>query len=247
LFVQEGAANNAESTHVRKSNYMMRQLIAYWTEERSLSAFLVLLVVQIFVIAPLRTNGLLLLNILNGVLCSLFLLAGLLSISKHRFARWLAPSVVVAALTVRWLVLLTPSYLLLVADSVLALVTVVAFTVVVFRQVYTDGPVSAHRVRGAIAAYLLLGYVFACAYRLLNYIVPDALTINSALVQQGQHLSEVFMYFSLVTLTTVGFGDVTAVHPIARSLVTLEAVIGTLYPAILLARLVSLSIEQEKR
>jgi hypothetical protein len=55
------------------------------------------------------------------------------------------------------------------------------------------------------------------------------------------------MYFSLVTLTTVGFGDVSAVHPVARSLVTLEGVIGTLYPAILIARLVSLHIAQERK
>jgi hypothetical protein len=54
------------------------------------------------------------------------------------------------------------------------------------------------------------------------------------------------MYFSLVTLTTVGFGDISAVHPLARSLVMLEAVIGTLYPAILIARLVSLQIEHER-
>ena len=46
----------------------------------------------------------------------------------------------------------------------------------------------------------------------------------------------------MITLTTVGFGDVLAIHPFARSLVMLEAVIGTLYPAILIARLVSLQI-----
>ena len=51
-----------------------------------------------------------------------------------------------------------------------------------------------------------------------------------------------FVYFSFVTLTTVGYGDVIAVHPIARSLVTVEALIGQLFPAILLARLVSLEL-----
>jgi len=100
-------------------------------------------------------------------------------------------------------------------------------------------------VRGSIAAYLLLGYLFAGAYRLLNHLLPGSLTINPALMEYGQHLSDVFMYFSLVTLTSVGFGDVTAVHPVARSLAMLEAVIGTLYPAILLARLVSLQIQHE--
>jgi hypothetical protein len=50
----------------------------------------------------------------------------------------------------------------------------------------------------------------------------------------------------MVALTTVGFGDITAIHPLARSLVMLEALIGQLYPAILLARLVSLEIETRR-
>jgi hypothetical protein len=50
------------------------------------------------------------------------------------------------------------------------------------------------------------------------------------------------MYFSFVTLTTVGYGDVLPVHPVARSLAMLEAVVGPLYIAILLARLVSLAV-----
>jgi hypothetical protein len=48
------------------------------------------------------------------------------------------------------------------------------------------------------------------------------------------------IYFSIVTLTTVGYGDITPVHPIARSISNLEAIIGQLYPATLLARLVTL-------
>lgn len=51
-----------------------------------------------------------------------------------------------------------------------------------------------------------------------------------------------WIYYSFVTLTTVGYGDVTPVHPAARSLAMLEALIGQLYPAILLARLVSLAV-----
>jgi hypothetical protein len=49
-----------------------------------------------------------------------------------------------------------------------------------------------------------------------------------------------------VTLTTVGFGDIAAVHPVARSLVMVEALVGQLYPAILLARLVTLQMETRR-
>ena len=228
---------------------MMRHLLSFWTEERSLTIFLALLVLQIFIIAPLETTRHWLLNMVNGVVGSLFLLTGLLTITQHRLIRWIVACLVVCALTARWLALISPSPLILIADNVLAICFAACFTAVVLQKVYEEGPVSGHRVRGAIAAYLLIGFFFAAAYRLLDALIAGSFShaANPAFIQQGKDLSDVFMYFSLVTLTTVGFGDIAAVHPLARSLVMLEAVIGTLYPAILIARLVSLQIEHEKK
>jgi len=227
---------------------MMRRMLSFWTEERSLSIFLVLLVIQIFVVAPLETNDRFFLYMMNGVVGSLFLLTGLLTVTQHRLARWLISGLVVGALTVRWFVLVAPSPLILVVDNVLAICFAACFTAVVLQKVYEEGTVSGHRVRGAIAAYLLIGFLFATLYRLFDSLSPGSFVhaANPALIQHGHGVADVFMYFSLVTLTTVGFGDISAVHPVARSLVMLEAVIGTLYPAILIARLVSLQIEHER-
>ncbi|HTC04866.1 MAG TPA: potassium channel family protein, partial [Xanthobacteraceae bacterium] len=55
------------------------------------------------------------------------------------------------------------------------------------------------------------------------------------------------LYFSFSTLTTVGYGDITPVYPLARNLANLEAVIGQLFPATLLARLISLEIEHRRQ
>ncbi len=227
---------------------MIRHILSFWTEDRSLSLFLVLLIIQIFIVGPLETTGRFFLYMTNGVVGSLFLLTGLLTVTQHRLARWLASGLVAGALAVRWLVLTAPSPLILVVDNVLAICFAACFTAVVLQKVYEKGPVSGHRVRGAIAAYLLIGYFFATLYRFLDALIAGSFVYaaNPALVQHGRDLSDVFMYFSLVTLTTVGFGDISAVHPVARSLVMLEAVIGTLYPAILIARLVSLQIEHER-
>jgi voltage-gated potassium channel Kch len=59
-------------------------------------------------------------------------------------------------------------------------------------------------------------------------------------------MNRAFYYFSVVTLTTTGFGDITPVSPFARTLTMMEALVGQLYPAILIARLVSLHIEDKK-
>jgi voltage-gated potassium channel Kch len=97
--------------------------------------------------------------------------------------------------------------------------------------------VNVHRIQGAVAAYLLLGLSWALAYELV------ALRVGQAFSGAGLGAAErtSFIYFSFVTLTTVGYGDITPVHPVARSLAVAEALTGQLYPAILLARLVSLA------
>ncbi len=65
-------------------------------------------------------------------------------------------------------------------------------------------------------------------------------------LHSSQTRSDAFNYFSIVTLTTLGYGDITAVHPVARSVVMMEALLGQLYPAILIARLVTLQMETRK-
>jgi hypothetical protein len=106
--------------------------------------------------------------------------------------------------------------------------------------------VTAHRVRGAIALYLLIAMLFAFLYSFIEKLAPGAFTTPGGWSRAAGAYAETFYYFSIVTLTTVGFGDITPVHPFVRSLVMLEALIGQLYPAVLLARLVTLEIETRR-
>jgi hypothetical protein len=153
---------------------------------------------------------------------------------------------VLLAIGVRWggTVFGTPR--LLFWNGVLTLLSALAFLLIVLWWVYREGPVTGHRVRGAIAAYLLLALCFSLAYDLIEYVHPGSFTLPLGGTQGMQTRSASFLYFSVVTLTTVGFGDIAAVHPVARSLVMVEALVGTLYPAILLARLVTLQLETRR-
>jgi hypothetical protein len=111
----------------------------------------------------------------------------------------------------------------------------------VLVQVFRDGPITSHRIQGAIVVYLLLGLIWMSAYKLLLRTVPGAIHFASgepSSFQSGHGLA----YYSFVTLTTVGYGDITPVHPVARSLAAGEALVGQLYPAILIARLVSMQL-----
>ncbi len=208
-----------------------RALRRFWESDPGLSVFLGLLVLFLFVLPPLvepEGSGR---GLVIDVGLSVLLLAGVAAVSPHPAVRAVLFVLVVGALVVRWGPFSAP------AMAGAALVTVVAMTFVVLVQAFRAGPVNIHRIQGAVAAYLLLGLAWALAYESVALLAPGAFSAAS----QAEPDRQRFIYFSFVTLTTVGYGDITPVHPVARSLAVAEALTGQLYPAILLARLVSLA------
>jgi len=101
---------------------------------------------------------------------------------------------------------------------------------------------------GAVAVYLLIGMIWCVAYYLVALLIPGAFNIREPISPgDGEALQSQLFYFSFVTLTSIGYGDIAAVHPIVRMLVILEGVVGQLFPAILIARLVSLQIQSKQK
>jgi len=105
--------------------------------------------------------------------------------------------------------------------------------------------VNYHRVIGAILLYLDIGVVFVALFCFVALLVPNAFNGLGPL-QDNLSVAGNSIYFSFVTLTTVGYGDIVPVHPFARGLANVEAIIGQLYPATLLARIVTLEIENHR-
>jgi Ion channel len=196
-------------------------LLRFWATDHGLSIFLALL------------------GIVGDVVFSLLLISGAAAIPRRRLTLLTVSLVATAALLVRWASWLAPSIVLEEWRALSSLVSVSLLSVIVLGQVFRKGPVTLSRIQGAIAVYLLLGLAWAIAYELLALREPGAFTGAGVVGDLPQR----WLYYSFVTLTTVGYGDVTPVHPIARSLAVLEALTGQLYPAILLARLVSLEVQ----
>jgi hypothetical protein len=130
-------------------------------------------------------------------------------------------------------------------DSVAWLIAGVALSVVVARAVFRPGRVTYHRVVGAILLYLIVGMTFVSLYGFVALTAPKAFT-NLPELHGDFAVSGDLIYFSFVTLTTAGYGDIAPLHPYARSLANVEAIIGQIYPATLLARLVTLELAHEK-
>jgi hypothetical protein len=230
------------------NNYVMRQkiwrsLVRFWAAEHGLSLFLILLVVVVFVLpllAPMRPLA----RLAADLIFSLLLLSGVASVSERRWPLVTVAAVAGMALLVRWASWLEPAADLAEWQAGSKLVTFGLFSVMVLAQVFRQGEITLHRVQGATAVYLLLGMTWASAYELVALHQPAAF---SGATGGGEPASQPWLYFSFVTLTTMGYGDITPVHPLARSLALLEALVGQLYPAILLARLVSLEVQSKTR
>lgn len=213
------------------------------TEERSLTFLLFFLILDLFVLLP-QARGHRFLEMASGMVFSLVLLSGLLTMARHRALQAVFTVFVLLAVVIHTSQVFLDLPVLAGWDFLFTSLALAGLLIVTLWMVYQDGPVTAHRVRGAVAAYVLIAVLFANAYALISYLIPGAFNMP----QPTGHIErmQALYYFSVVTLTTLGYGDITAVHPMARSLVMVEALIGQLYPAILIARLVTLEIETRR-
>ena len=118
---------------------------------------------------------------------------------------------------------------------------------VIVRFIFVTDRVTANTICAAICVYLLLGVLWALALSVVEIAESDSFTASQPEwegLQFGSKQSSDALYFSFVTLTTLGFGDITPSSPTAKMLVAMEAVVGQLFLTILVARLVGLHITQ---
>jgi len=143
-----------------------------------------------------------------------------------------------ATLAMRWMTFFTPTLALQVWSGAWSIVAILVISLVLLAQVFRAGPVTAYRLQGAIAVYLLFGVGWAHAYHLTGLLHPGSFNTPPGEIPSVLD----WVYFSFITLTTVGYGDITPMMPIARTLAMGEALTGQLYLAVLIARLVAMEV-----
>jgi hypothetical protein len=228
----------------------LRRIMAYleqlWTTDIALTALLVSLLIYIFFLYPLGLIGSF--RPIPSVIFSLILITGAITVSRNRIFRTLVFSWGFLVFILLWVRYLFPYQTLTFVTNSLGLFFLVLLTSLILHQALREGPTTSHRILGAVAAYLLIGMIWSVAYYLITLFIPGAFSIQGPSASGGREsLQSQLFYFSFVTLTTIGYGDIAAVHPIVRMLVILEGVIGQLFPAILIARLVSLQVQSKQK
>jgi hypothetical protein len=207
--------------------------VSWWASRRYLLFFLSLLLLLLGGPFLLQGTGIQLGYVL---LVALVILSGLwaLELPRRRFGRLLLLALLVEG----------GNFLLLIDQAGQELSTVRFVILLVFflfleasllRHLFRARAVNANLLYGAVSGYLLLGLIGGLGFHLLHSLQPEAFSVASAL-DGSQALT--FIYFSLTTLSTLGYGDILPVTPVAQHLSVLLCIAGQLYLAILLALLV---------
>jgi len=220
----------------------MRKLIgkfqSYWLADASFVTLLVMLITAVFVlpvVMEITGQGVRLFNIiLLGVFFSgIFSTrsAGLMSLSAILFSIHLAFRIIRFG---------ENPYSFFVLENVIGIANALVFIFINLRLLFRDQIVNTYRIIGAVNVYLLLALMGALTLEVIHAATGASIGGNVALSGTDDDYAH-FIYFSLASLTTVGFGDVYAVNTPARMLATFLSTLGVLFPAIVIARLVGLA------
>lgn len=163
----------------------------------------------------------------------LILISGVFIVSCSKLCKIGTVVFVGIALFTSMLHVLMPSNAIAIANKILGIITLLVFVVLMIRRFLMEKSRLQLRIAAAIAMYLLIGVIWARLYEIAYLVNPAALSM----VGHANHYT--FIYFSFVTLVTLGYGDIVPVSLFARSLAMLEGIIGQLYLVILISSLVS--------
>ena len=179
-------------------------------------------------------------DLLETACLTLVLLSGFLAIGESRRALAWGLALVTPALAAKWLshwwLDTVPAWTYLTPSLFFLLFVIAHLKRFILRARRIDSEV----ICAGLANYLMFGLFWAVGYILLARLTPDAFAYSTGPDSSHSMKGYTALYFSFITLTTVGYGDIAPVSGVARMLTILEAITGTMYLAVLISRLVSL-------
>ncbi|PKN62721.1 MAG: hypothetical protein CVU57_22965 [Deltaproteobacteria bacterium HGW-Deltaproteobacteria-15] len=179
-------------------------------------------------------------SILSEAFFSLVMLSGIRAISYRKRDFVLSLSTGIPALLLGWAAEILRLPVARVAASSFGALFIALALILILSHVNKQREVTRDVVMGAVCSYFLIGIVWVHLYFLLESGSPGAFSLPRGLSRDPVH----FIYYSFITLTTVGYGDILPVSNPARSLAVLEAMVGQMYLAVAMARLVAIHISQ---
>lgn len=216
----------------------------FWSGDLGLTLMTISVCILIFIITPLREAALPGRFVFDTIVLILMVF-GAISVDQGKFSKFVMLLILaVTALVIVW-GRVRPSLTLHIYGSALTTLTLLAYVRIVLLIMFRKGTITWSRIQGGICAYLLLGMAWASSYQLVEQSIPGSFHFVSAPADMDQ-MSSKLTYYSFCTLTTVG-GEITPHHPFARSLTIAEAVMGQLFPVVLISTLVAMAMQSHRK
>jgi hypothetical protein len=189
-------------------------------------------------------------EIAGRILFAVVLLAGAYANSEKRHRLILVIVLGLPAFALNWFEAIAPGRFNL-AELIFSTIFLTYTTYTVLDHILRTTRVTTDTISGGIAVYLLIAILFALLFTIFETMMPGSFRLPDDVALSGNlHLSQsegsVFLYLSMVTLTTLGYGDIVPLTAPSRALVGMEATIGQLYLTILVARLVGLHVTSRR-
>jgi hypothetical protein len=179
-------------------------------------------------------------EVLMDIFVTLILISGLYAASQSKRLFRIGLLIAFPAFVAHWLSYFLELPFAALVGEICAALFFTFMVVLVLNYLVKEREITADVIAGAICGYLLIGLMWSNFFSVLEMLQPGSFDIPENVSRESSY----FTYYSYVTLTTLGFGDITPITEQARSLSALEAIVGPIYLAILVARLVGMSISQ---
>ncbi|MDG2155078.1 MAG: ion channel [Gammaproteobacteria bacterium] len=180
-------------------------------------------------------------NFLTSVTFSSCMIIGIWSLHGSKTLFRLALVLIAISTTLSILNPLYPQLPLEMFNMLVVLIFCIMSAIFILAEITADLKVDANRVVGGICLYLLIGLVFGIAYTILEALLPGSF---SKMPEQAQSMNSELIYYSYVTLTSVGYGDIVPLRPLVRTIAYLEAIIGVFYMAIMIGSMIGLLLNR---
>jgi len=221
--------------HLKK---VFKRFADYWLNDASFSLLLVILIFTVFILPVLIDYGRVQAIFVNTVFLFLFF-TGIWS-SKDRRLIILTSSLFVAQLGLRILRFSDLPVEFYLEERFVGIANMIVFILLNIKLLFRDEEVNVYRIIGAINVYLLVAILGAFLLEIIQITAGHSISGDEVLTGQDKDFVY-YIYFSLVSLTTVGFGDFVPTHVMAKMLSVFLSTIGILYPAIVISKLVGSS------
>jgi Ion channel len=186
----------------------------------------------------LEEIGLVKAQILLNISFTLVLISGIYAISRTKRALIIVLFMASVPLILMWLKPYFPTWNVQLTLEIILATYFLVIAIVVLTKVIKNERVTWEKISAALCVYLLIGMVWAFLYSISEKIHPASFELKGVSFSQ-------FVYYSMITLCTVGYGDITPLAPFVRALAYVEAITGQFYLTVLVARLVGLHIVHE--